>query len=136
MKRGAAKVVRMVLHDSAANKAPCTATMAAHIAHSGHRVAVVTGASRGIGAAVASQLAAAGYCIAAISRSEASAKHAVAALPVLRPEQAHMLIGVDVADAPALEAALARVLAHYRVVHALVNAAGACPAQALRCLAE
>jgi 3-oxoacyl-[acyl-carrier protein] reductase len=105
--------------------------MAARAAHAAQRVAIVTGASRGIGASVAQQLAAAGFSVAAISRTDASARHAVSKLPVVATSQSHMHVGVDVSDSAALEAALQNILTrHGAAVDVLVNAAGECAGHA------
>ena len=85
----------------------------------GKRVALVTGASRGIGAAVARALAAKGYCVAVhYNRSGAQALALAAELPEAIAVQA------DMADAQAVQRMVERVAAHYGRIDVLVNNAG------------
>jgi 3-oxoacyl-[acyl-carrier protein] reductase len=81
--------------------------------HAG-RVAVVTGAGRGIGAAIAAELAARGASVAALEADPALAAAAGAIL-------------CDVADRAAVDAACARVEAELGPVDILVNNAGISP---------
>ncbi|MBB5688704.1 3-oxoacyl-[acyl-carrier protein] reductase [Roseomonas alkaliterrae] len=81
--------------------------------HAG-RVAVVTGAGRGIGAAIAAELAARGARVAALEADPALAAAAGAIL-------------CDVADRAAVDAACARVEAELGPVDILVNNAGISP---------
>jgi 3-oxoacyl-[acyl-carrier protein] reductase len=85
---------------------------------SGRRV-LVTGASRGIGAACARALASAGAVVIGVSRGGAALEAAVGALP----GDDHLAIAIDVADASAWEAAMAVVDAS-GPLHGLVHAAG------------
>lgn len=85
-------------------------------------VAVVTGAGRGIGRAIALKLAEAGADVACLSRTEANAQR-VAAEVRQRGVQAWPL-AVDVADGPAVEAAIKGLLAETGRVDILVNNAG------------
>lgn len=85
----------------------------------GKRVALVTGASRGIGAAVARALAAKGYCVAVhYNRSGAQALALAEELPEAIAVQA------DMADAQAVQRMVERVAAHYGRIDVLVNNAG------------
>jgi 3-oxoacyl-[acyl-carrier protein] reductase len=75
------------------------------------KVAVVTGAARGIGAAVAVKLAADGFAVAVIDLEEAAGGRALA-------------VGADVSDAEAVEIAVGRVVAELGPPVVLVNNAG------------
>ena len=88
------------------------------------KVALVTGASRGIGAAIALELASRGADIAAVCRSGREAAEAVC-------EQCRERYGVkaegflcDVADGEAVKETIAQVRADFGTVHILVNNAG------------
>src|SRR5207248_899068 len=87
-----------------------------------NQVAVVTGAGRGIGRAIALKFAAEGADIACISRtSENSEKVANEIRALGRKAWAH---AVDVSDAKAVEAAAEKILADGSKVDILVNNAG------------
>ncbi len=85
-----------------------------------NQVAIVTGASRGIGLAIAKRLASEGAKIAAISRSDASSAQAVSALPADGAKG----YAVDVADTKAVAATCQQILADFGRVDVLVNNAG------------
>jgi 3-oxoacyl-[acyl-carrier protein] reductase len=84
------------------------------------RVALVTGAARGIGFATASLLAGDGATVAIVDLDEASAANAASALI----GDGHVGIGADVSDSLAVEAAVTRVAEQCGRIDILVNNAG------------
>lgn len=86
------------------------------------RVAVVTGAARGIGAATAARLAAAGMAVAVADLDEATCAGTVAAIRSAGGRAA--AVGLDVGDAGAVERAVARVVEELGAPTVLVNNAG------------
>lgn len=85
----------------------------------GRHTALVTGASRGIGAAIARALAEKGFAVAVhYNRSEAEAHALAAELPDAIAVQA------DMADAQAVERMVQEVARHYGRIDVLVNNAG------------
>lgn len=86
------------------------------------KVALVTGASRGLGKAIAIALAAEGASIAAVARSEEALKETV---EVIRATGGTVEpYALDVADAAAVEAAVEKIAARFQHVDILVNNAG------------
>lgn len=86
------------------------------------KTALVTGASRGIGAHLARALAGAGYAVAALARSEESLSEIVGEL---RGRGTAVLpLACDVTDAGAVEAAVAETLKAWGRIDLLVNNAG------------
>jgi len=83
------------------------------------RVAVITGAARGIGFATAQRFCAEGAKVAVIDLDEGSAAEAAARL-----DGEAIGIGCDVSDAAAVEAAFERIVVELGGVHILVNNAG------------
>lgn len=81
-------------------------------------LAIVTGASRGIGRHVALRLADRGFTVAALARSEAELRALADRHPAILP------LPVDVADGPAVDDALAALLAERGPCAVLVNNAG------------
>ena len=88
----------------------------------GVRTAVVTGAARGIGAAVAARLAADGFAVAAVDLEEAATLDTVSAIRA--QGQPALGLGFDVSDADAVEAGVARVVEQLGPPTVLVNNAG------------
>lgn len=85
------------------------------------RRALVTGASRGIGAAVATRLAADGYRVAVhYSRSHAAAEGVLASLP----GSGHIIVQADLADPAAVAAMVDQVASEWGGIDVLVNNAG------------
>ena len=88
-----------------------------------NQVAVVTGAGRGIGHAIALRLAQEGARIASVSRSEENAQRTAAEINALRPDAAKAY-SVDVADHPAVQTIGAKILEDFGRIDILVNNAG------------
>ncbi|MEN9559113.1 MAG: beta-ketoacyl-ACP reductase [Pseudomonadota bacterium] len=83
-------------------------------------VALVTGASRGIGAGIALSLAKSGYTVVGTATSEAGAEGISTALH----EHGGTGMVLNVNDAPALELAVKEIEAKFGSIYALVNNAG------------
>jgi len=98
-------------------------------------VAVVTGASRGIGREVAAGLAGDGYELALVARGRAELERLAAELPSDRG-RAHSVTVLDVSDADAVEAAMDQILRRHGRVDVLFNNAGAYTAGGLDLSAE
>jgi len=90
--------------------------------HSSPRVAVVTGAARGIGAATALRLAADGYAVAVVDLEESAGKDTVAAITAAGGRA--LAVGADVSDAEQVQAAVDRIAAELGAPVVLVNNAG------------
>lgn len=87
------------------------------------RVALVTGASRGIGRAIAHLLAARGAAVAVnYSQREDAARELCE--QIISDGGKAFAVGFDVADAAAVDAGVARVVANFGGLHILVNNAG------------
>ena len=84
------------------------------------KVAIVTGASRGIGRAIAGRLAADGARVVITARSAEGAESAAGALP----GGGHLGVACDVTDAAAVDALIMRVESELGSLDVLVNNAG------------
>jgi len=88
----------------------------------GTRVAIVTGAARGIGAGVAKRLAQEGFDVAVLDLEEGSTKDTVAAVEAAGRKG--LGVGVDVSDPDAVQQAVGRVVEQLGPPLVLVNNAG------------
>ncbi|GAA4102667.1 SDR family NAD(P)-dependent oxidoreductase [Nocardioides kongjuensis] len=87
------------------------------------RVAVITGAARGIGFGTAGRYAEEGASVAIVDLDEAAAAEAAAKLPLAEGATA-IGVGANVSDAASVDAAIERVVAELGGIHILVNNAG------------
>src|SRR5438046_1206277 len=88
-----------------------------------NQAAIVTGAGRGIGHAIAVRLASEGARVASVSRSDENAKRTADELNSLRADSAKHY-AVDVADHAAVQKIGAQILEHFMKIDILVNNAG------------
>jgi len=88
-----------------------------------NQVAVVTGAGRGIGHAIAIRLAKEGARVASVSRTEANAQKTADEINTARADSAKAY-AVDVADQAAVQKAAAQIFEDFGRVDILVNNAG------------
>lgn len=87
------------------------------------QVAVVTGAGRGIGKAIALRLASEGASIAVVGRTEASSQATANEINASWPERARAY-AVDVANNQAAAELCSRIVKEFGKVHVLINNAG------------
>ena len=88
-----------------------------------NQVAIVTGAGRGIGHAIAVRLANEGARVASVSRSEANAQRTAAEINTAHPDAAKAY-AVDVADHAAVQKTGAQILEDFGRIDILINNAG------------
>jgi 3-oxoacyl-[acyl-carrier protein] reductase len=88
-----------------------------------NQTAIVTGAGRGIGHAIALRLAAEGARVACVSRSEENAKRTAGELNILRADSAKHY-AVDVADHAAVQKTGEQILKDFTKIDILINNAG------------
>src|SRR5206468_5393587 len=88
-----------------------------------NQVAIVTGAGRGIGHAIAVRLANEGARVASVSRSEANAQRTADEINAAHPDAARAY-AVDVSDPVAVQAAAAKIREDFGRIDILVNNAG------------
>jgi 3-oxoacyl-[acyl-carrier protein] reductase len=88
------------------------------------RIAVVTGAARGIGLGIATRFAQEGAAVAVLDLDEAQASAAAAGLTSSTEGRSHLGIGCDVSDGASVQAAVDRVVSDLGGLHILVNNAG------------
>jgi 3-oxoacyl-[acyl-carrier protein] reductase len=86
------------------------------------RVAIVTGAARGIGAATAKRLAQDGFAVAVLDLKEGEAQDTVEAIEAAGGRA--LAVGADVSDAEQVEAAVSRVAEELGAPVVLINNAG------------
>src|SRR5215211_9329237 len=91
-------------------------------ASAGTRVAIVTGAARGIGAATAQRLARDGFAVAVLDLDETAAKGTVEAIEAAGGRA--LAVGADVSDADQVDAAVTRIASELGAPTVLVNNAG------------
>jgi 3-oxoacyl-[acyl-carrier protein] reductase len=87
------------------------------------RVAVITGAARGIGFGVATRFAEEGASVAVVDLDETAAAEAAAKLPTTG-EAKHLGVGANVGDSASVDAAVARVAEELGGLHIVMNNAG------------
>src|SRR6266487_3298020 len=88
-----------------------------------NQTAIVTGAGRGIGRAIALRLANEGACLACVSLTETNAKNTADAINAIRPSAAKAY-AVNVADHGAVQTVGAQILEDFGRIDILVNNAG------------
>src|SRR5690349_7324969 len=88
-----------------------------------NQIAVVTGAGRGIGRAIALRLGSQGARVACVSRTEENARGVADEINAMRTNAARAY-AVDVADHVAVQKVGARILGDFARVDVLVNNAG------------
>jgi len=89
------------------------------------KVAIVTGAARGIGRAIALRCGQEGACVAVVDLREDEGHQTVRLIEAAGGEA--MLIRTDVSDGAQVQAMVDLVVEHWGAIHILVNDAGICP---------
>jgi 3-oxoacyl-[acyl-carrier protein] reductase len=87
------------------------------------QVAVITGAGRGIGKAIALRLASEGAKVAVVSRTDANSHSTATEINALRADSARAY-AVDVADSEAVADLCSKIVKDFGEIHVLVNNAG------------
>ena len=87
------------------------------------KIALVTGASRGIGHAIAMELAAHGATVIGTATSEAGAQHISQDLAAVRPDAGKGIV-LNVADADRSREIIDEIQKEYGAIHILINNAG------------
>ena len=87
------------------------------------KIALVTGASRGIGHAIAMELAAHGATVIGTATSEAGAQHISQDLAAVRPDAGKGIV-LNVADADRSREVIDEIQKEYGAIHILINNAG------------
>lgn len=87
------------------------------------KIALVTGASRGIGHAIAMELAAHGATVIGTATSEAGAQHITQDLATVRPDAGKGIV-LNVADADRSREVIDEIQKEYGAIHILINNAG------------
>lgn len=87
------------------------------------KIALVTGASRGIGHAIALELAAHGATVIGTATSEAGAQHISQDLAAVRPDAGKGIV-LNVADADRSREVIDEIQKEYGAIHILINNAG------------
>jgi 3-oxoacyl-[acyl-carrier protein] reductase len=88
------------------------------------RIAIVTGAARGIGLGIAGRFAEEGASVAVLDLDEDQASGAAAGLRAESEGQSHVGLACDVSDAASVQTGVARVVSDLGGLHILVNNAG------------
>jgi 3-oxoacyl-[acyl-carrier protein] reductase len=87
------------------------------------QVAVITGAGRGIGKAIALRLASEGATVAVVSRTDANSQSTAGEINALRPDSARAY-AIDAANCDAVADLCSKMVKEFGKIHVLVNNAG------------
>ena len=98
--------------------------MNAKIANQSHKTAIVTGAARGMGRAMAAGLLRAGYAVAAVDNHAPSLEELMSAMRAEGRDQSLLTIEIDLTRPDAAAEILSRSVARFGQVDILVNNAG------------
>lgn len=85
------------------------------------QIAVITGATSGIGLATAKQLAQKGFTVIALGRNAAKGEKALQEIKGANPDQAHAFYLVDLSSQESIKVVCERLRADYPKIHVLVN---------------
>jgi len=88
------------------------------------RLALVTGATGGLGKAIATELAREGGTVVVVGRSEARAEDAIRGIQVVVPNAALEPLACDLSSQASIRSAVEEFHSRHQKLHALVNAAG------------